>query len=200
MPGFTLVVTEGLLDATVGERLLDQLGIERTHTRFIPKGGEDAFWRECPRYNQAARHAGPILGLADLEQAPCPSGLIANHLPTGREPGFVVRVAERMVESWLMADRARLSEYLRVSPARISANPETYPHPKRALVDVARHSTRREVREDMVPEAGSKGIVGRGYTACLSEFIRQYWRPLDAQQNSPSLARAITAINAAAQV
>jgi hypothetical protein len=199
MPSFTLVVTEGILDATVGERLLDQLGIERMYTRFVPKGGADVFWRECPRYNQAAKYVGPVLGLADLEQAPCASGLITDHLPAGREPGFVVRIAERMVESWLLADRARLSEYLRVSPTRISANPETYPHPKRALVDVARHSARRDVREDIVPEQGSMGIVGRGYTARITEFIRQYWNPLDARENSPSLARAITAIKAAAK-
>lgn len=197
MPSFTLVVTEGLLDATVGERLLDQLGIERTYTRFIPKGGWDTFWRECARYNEAARHAGPILGLADLEQEPCPSGLIANHLPAGRQPGFVVRIAERMIESWLLADRTRLSAYLRVSAARISGDPETYPHPKQALVDIARHSSRRDVREDIVPEEGSKGIVGRGYTLRLGEFVRRHWMPLDAQRNSPSLARAITAISAA---
>jgi len=121
---FTLVVTEGLLEITAGERLLDVLEIDRTFTRFIPKGGWDAFWRDAPRYNAAARQSGPVLGLADLEQEPCPSGLIAKHLPHGREAAFVLRIAERMLESWLLADRRALANFLHVAAKHIPEHPE----------------------------------------------------------------------------
>jgi hypothetical protein len=121
---FTLVVTEGQLEVTAGEKLLDALGVDRRSTRFIPKGGYEIFWREIPRYNQAARFCA-VLGLADLEQNPCASGLIAKHLPHGREPAFVLRIAKRMLESWLLADRAALAEFLRVAQKHIPADPET---------------------------------------------------------------------------
>jgi hypothetical protein len=197
MPGFVLVVTEGLLDVTAGERLLDVLGIDRTHTRFIPKGGWEAFWRDAIRYNDAARHSGPVLGLVDLEQEPCPSGLIAEHIPHGRHAAFILRIAERMLESWLLADRVSIARFLRVRIGQIPENPESEINPKLALVNAARHSTRKEIREDIVPEEGSGGIVGRGYTSRMGEFIRQRWHPINAQANSQSLRRAISAIQVA---
>ena len=49
--------------------------------------------------------------------------------------------------------------------------PESLPHPKRALVDLARRSSVRAIREDLVPEPGSAAIVGRGYTPRMTEFI-----------------------------
>lgn len=194
---FTLVVTEGLLEVAAGERLLDVLGIDRTFTRFIPKGGWEAFWRDAPKYNSAARHSGPVLGLADLEQEPCPSGLIGKHLPHGRDAGFVLRIAERMLESWLLADRKALANFMHVAAKHIPEEPEREVNPKLALVNAARHSRRKEVRDDIVPGEGTVGIVGRGYTSRLGEFVRDIWQPLNAQNRSPSLRRAIASIQAA---
>lgn len=194
---FTLVITEGQLEITAGERLLDELGVDRSFTRFIPQGGWEAFWREAPRYNAAARYAGPVLGLADLEQEPCPSGLIDARLPGGRNAGFVLRIAERMLESWLLADRVRLASFLRVGVKHVVSDPESERNPKLALINAARHSTKNVILDDIVPEQGSKGIVGRGYTARIGEFIREHWKPLDAQANSQSLRRAIAAIRMA---
>lgn len=194
---FTLVVTEGLLEVAVGERLLDVLGIDRTFTRFIPKGGWEAFWRDAPRYNTAARHSGPVLGLVDLEQEPCPSGLIGKHLPHGREASFVLRIAERMLESWLLADRKALAGFMHVAAKHLPEDPDQEENPKLALVNAARHSRRKEVRDDLVPEEGTAGIVGRGYTSRLGEFVREIWQPLNAQNSSQSLRRAIASIQAA---
>lgn len=74
MPAFPLVVTEGLLDVPVAQKVLTALDIEHEETRFVPKGGRNAFWRDAMKYNHAAQHAGPVLGVTDLEQSPCPSG------------------------------------------------------------------------------------------------------------------------------
>lgn len=194
---FTLVVTEGLLEVTAGERLLDALGIDRSTTRFIPKGGWEAFWRDVPRYNAAARHSGPVLGLADLEDEPCPSGLMAKYLVHGRERAFVLRIAERMLESWLLADREALASFLHVPIKRIPEDPEGESNPKLALVNAARFSRRRTVMEDIVPEDGAAGIVGRGYASRVGNFVRNVWQPLNAQARSQSLRRAIAAIRAA---
>ena len=197
MPTVLLVVTEGLLEIPAAMKVFSTLGIDHTETRFIPKGGKDAFWRDALRYNQAAVHAGPILGIADLEQHPCASALIAQFLPHGRHELFVLRVAQRMLESWLLADRDALATFLRVPNARVPADPDDLPNPKQALVNLARQSRNRQIVEDIVPRVGSQGVVGRGYMSRMTEFIRSSWRPEVASANSSSLRRALVALEGA---
>lgn len=194
---FALVVTEGLLEVPVAERLLSVLDLPYQQANFVPKPGRVAFWRDARRYNEAARHVGPVLGLADLEQEPCPSGLIEQHLPHGRHQAFVLRVAERMLESWLLADRSALAGFLRIPVGSIPGDPDSLPHPKQTLVNLARNSRRREVVADLVPKTGSAGLVGRGYVTRMTEFVKDAWRPLHARTNSDSLDRAMRAIQAA---
>ena len=196
MATFLLVVTEGLLEVPAAQKLLAVLGVDFGETRFISKGGRDTFWQDASRYNQAAQHVGPVLGIADLEREPCPSGLISNYLPHGRHPLYVLRIAERMLESWLLADREGISAFLRVPTARVPVNPDQRPHPKQDLVNLARLSRKRDIVADLVPREGSEGVVGRGYTSQMTEFIRSTWRPVEASANSDSLRRAVAAIQA----
>lgn len=198
MSVFLLVVTEGLLEVPVAQKVFTALGIEHEETRFVSKGGTNAFWREAVKYNHAAQHAGPVLGVADLEQSPCPSGLIAQHLPHGRHPLFILRIAEHMLEAWLLADREAIASFLRVPATRVPDDPDNRPNPKRDLVNLARQSRKRRILEDIVPAQGSEGIVGRGYLSQMTEFIRDSWRPRKASANSDSLRRALVAIQAAA--
>lgn len=197
MRPISLVITEGQLEVPTAQKIFAVLGLPIGEARFISKGGRHAFWGDAPRYSAAAAQVGPILGLADLEAAPCPSGLISDHLPHGLHPAFILRVAERMLESWLLADRDRIAEFLHVPRGRVPGNPDALSHPKQELVNLARQSRRRHVIDDLVPPQGSSGVVGRGYTSRMAEFIRSFWRPLDAQHNSESLRRALAAIQAA---
>jgi hypothetical protein len=194
MAEFFLVVTEGILDMPVAEKLLSTLSIPLEGVSVIAKSGRRAFWRDAWRYNQAARSVGPVFGLADLESFPCPSGLIAKHLPGGRHPDFVLRIAERMLESWLLADTEHLATFLGIGQHSIPRDPDSEPHAKQALVNLARKSPNRELVDDLVPESGSKGIVGRGYTPRMTEFVNEHWSPLTAGKRSESLRKAIAAI------
>ena len=99
-----------------------------------------------------------------------------------------------MLESWLLADGRGLSEFLRVSPAIIPREPEAEVHAKRTLVNIARQSPVRAIRIDLVPEEGSRGVVGRGYTSRMTEYVADHWRPSEAAKRSQSLRRAIAAI------
>ena len=197
MPAFLLVVTEGLLEIPVAKKVLTTLGIDQDQTRFYPKGGKDAFWRDAQKYNRAALHVGPILGIADLEQQPCVPGLIEKYIPRSREQNFVLRVAERMLESWLLADREALARYLYVPVGRVPADPDSLPNPKLELVNLARQSRRRRIFEDLVPKQGGQGVVGRGYTPVMTAFIDDFWRPRVAAGHSSSLMRALNAIERA---
>lgn len=198
MPAFPLVVTEGLLEVPVAQKVLATLGIEYEETRFVPKGGKSAFWRDAMKYNHAAQYVGPVLAVTDLEQSPCPSGLIVQYLPHGRHPLFILRIAEHMLEAWLLADRQAIASFLRVPAARVPDDPDNRPNPKQDLVNLARRSKKRRILEDIVPPQGGEGIVGRGYLSQMTEFIRNSWRPQEASASSDSLRRAIVAIQAAA--
>ncbi|MBM3878332.1 MAG: hypothetical protein FJ387_01205 [Verrucomicrobia bacterium] len=194
--GFALVVVEGALEVPASLKLLAAAGARTEGVQPIDKGGRVRFWQDAPRYNRAAAKLGPVLGLADLEAFPCPSGLLAKHLRPSRHPGFVLRIAERMLESWFLADDS-LADFLRISGALLPRSPDTETNPKQTLVNLARRSRSVRLRDDLVPVQGSSGIVGKGYTPRMTEFIECHWRPSRAQQRSESLRRALAAIRLA---
>jgi hypothetical protein len=71
---FVMAVVEGALEAHIARRLSDYHGFQLAAVH--DKGGGSSFWRDAARFDQAAARLGPVLGLVDLERAPCPSELI----------------------------------------------------------------------------------------------------------------------------
>ena len=189
-----LMIGEGLLDARAGFRLLQSLDVPIDPVRCIDKGGSGAFWRDAPKYDAMARNDGIVLALTDLDRAPCPSGLISQRLGRAPSARFLLRIAARKIESWLIADAGNLALYFGVRWQKVPSNPDSLPDPKQALVNLARQSRLRSIREDVVPEPGSSAPVGKNYVRVMESFIEQHWDPLGASANSRSLARAINAI------
>ena len=188
MPSVTLVV-EGTTDAAVARRLLSEVGLEPHHEYVTNgKGGLD---QRLAGYNKAARFSCWLV-LRDLDQDfNCAPDLRQAILP---RPAAHMRlhVPVRAVEAWLLADSETLSRSLSVPLSKVPADPEAVPHPKRALVDLARSSRKRAIREALVPAAGTTARVGPGYSAFLTEFATQTWRPAVAATRSQSLARLRT--------
>jgi hypothetical protein len=104
------------------------------------------------------------------------------------------RVAVRQVEAWLMADAETLPQYLGVPQNAIPLDPEALPNAKTEMVNLARRSTRKDIRNDMVPRQGSGRAVGPAYTSRLIEYVKTAWRPWEAAQRSDSLRRALVCI------
>jgi hypothetical protein len=106
------------------------------------------------------------------------------------------RVAVREIEAWLLADRERLAAFLGVKSARLPANPEEEPDPKRIIVELAQQSRRREIREDMAPRPGSGRQIGPAYSSRLIEFVSGSggWRPEVAARSSDSLRRCLSCL------
>lgn len=179
-------LVEGHLDGRLLRALWRQLGLDAQSLRLRDAGGS-RFWQLALKYNEAGRHQR-VVGLADLEQAPCPSMLL-QRLQPARSAGFRLRIAVRMLESWLMADREALAAWLGVAARSVPHDPDREPHPKRALVELARSSRKRSIREALVPQ-GSGAIVGPEYTTLVGEFIDGQWRAARARPRSPSLERA----------
>lgn len=148
--------------------------------------GGHQFWIHARRYNEAGRRQ-VVLGLADLEQVECVPGALAVLGPV-RSEGFKLRLAVRMLESWLMADRDAFARELGVPIRSVPGNPDLLTHPKKTVIDLARHSRRTAVKAGLVP-TGS-GIVGSEYVPFMASFIGRSWSPARARVNSPSLERA----------
>ena len=141
-------------------------------------------------WNKAARGV-PFVILTDLDRHPCPAALIGDWIPHHRHTNLLLRVAVREVESWVLADPANLSAFLRVNPNIIPPQPDSLPDPKKVLVDTANRSRSREVRRRVVPKPGSTAKQGPEYNACLIEFVQGTWSIDTAVAASPSLARTM---------
>jgi len=148
------------------------------------------------RYNQAARHT-PWLVLVDLDRsADCAPPFVAAKLP---HPSAAIRfrVAVRAAEAWLLADAEHIARFLSVPLARIPVNPDAELDPKATLIQIARRSRKRVIREELVPREGSGAKVGPGYAGRLIEFVAgadQMWHPDVAAQHSESLRRCIVSL------
>lgn len=164
---------EGPTDEAVIRRLLKLVGA--APGSMYGKCGKDHLCRRIQGYNNAARIA-PWFVLVDLNSdVTCAPPLRESWLPeVSRYMCF--RIAIREVESWLLADCDRISSFLSVSPARIPRDPESVTDPKMTMLDLARHSKRRAVREDMVPRQDS-GRSGYRNFRCTSRLFRLVYAP-----------------------
>jgi hypothetical protein len=190
MTGLVVVsaAVEGIVDEAAVRKLIFHAG-GRPGTVY-GKSGKAFLRRQIHGYNNAARHL-PWMVLVDLDSdAQCAPPLCEEWVP---DPALYLcfRVAVREVEAWLMADADSLAGFLSVARSRIPADPEQLQNPKTELVNLARNSRRREIREDMVPRERSGRQVGPAYASRLMEYVETRWRPDLAAQRAESLRRAI---------
>jgi hypothetical protein len=191
---FDLVVVEGDLEVAVASRLLGDAGHRVFPGLFVNKHGQAAFWSDAPRYNRAAQRLR-ILGLVDLERAACASGLIRQKIGPEKHPNFVLRVAVRMIESWLIADSGLADEF-ELPPSKLPRHPDQEPHAKKLLVNLVRGYSPAKIQAGFVPERLQRGLTGYDYEPRLARFVGKQWAPREAAKRSPSLRRALHAIDA----
>jgi hypothetical protein len=154
------------------------------------RGGFGYLRRTINGWNAAAK-GKPFIVLTDLDDAPCPAHLLAAWLTSAPSPNLIFRVAVREVESWLLADRQNFAEFLRIAERHMPHNPDAIPDPKAALIALARGSRLKDIRDSLLPRAGSTAKQGPGYNECLGTFVRKNWDVNVASAQSPSLARAL---------
>jgi hypothetical protein len=193
------VLVEGVTDEAVVRRLLEHTGL---HCGYVyGKNGKGALLKLLPNYNRAA-HFTSWLTVVDLDQdAECAPPFVQRVLAVPSQY-MVFRVAVQAVEAWLLADAERIAAFLGIPKARIPPSPDTVPDPKALLIDLARQSRRKAIREDIVPREGSGSRVGPGYVGRLIEFVtatEHLWRPNIASEHSDSLRRCIESLQAIPQ-
>jgi hypothetical protein len=189
--------TEGIVDASVAEKLIRLCGAIPGLPRVA--GGKTKLDPNIPRYAQSANWL-PWLILRDLDNdAPCGAEL-RRALLDGDVPLLCLRIAVRQIEAWLMLDREAIASFLKVPLEKVPANPEELPHAKRAMIDLARHSSSRSIRQALVPREGVGASEGPEFAAQMLQFARDHWRPdvAAAAQPMSSLARAIECLRSLA--
>lgn len=182
------IACEGLLDRMVLEQLMmaHRLPVGPTYDR----GGKVRLDERLRGYVNAARFL-PWIVQRDLDNdANCAPELVRRLVPDP-PAGLCLIVAVRQVEAWLLADRPAMATFLRVGKSIIPDRPEDLPNAKAALVDIARRSRSRELREEMVPALASGRAVGIGYTARMQAFVQTHWDFRRACPVAPSLATLV---------
>lgn len=191
------VVVEGASDRGLASAVVRASG--REVVTLHVKKGRTRLDRDLPNYNRAARWE-PWVVFRDSDTR-CPVELRGRLLDrVGRpNPGLLLRIVHPMSEAWLLADREGIAEYFSLSVSKVPSEPETLQDPKQTLLELARHSRSRTIREDVVIDDGAGGVrTGPLYVARLNEFAQQHWSAERAARRSDSLRRAIERIRSLA--
>ncbi|GAB4132595.1 MAG: hypothetical protein Fur0046_02480 [Cyanobacteria bacterium J069] len=143
--------------------------------------------------NNAAK-GSPYLVLTDLDRNECPLAVLSDWLPYPKHPNLIFRVAVVEVEAWLLAHRKAFADFLGISIDLIPHDIDSETDPKRLLIDLAKRSRKRNLRDAIVPPQGSTAKIGRDYNGQLIEFVNQNWQVAAARDCSRSLDRAMNAI------
>ncbi|MGA3099430.1 MAG: hypothetical protein ABSF25_23500 [Bryobacteraceae bacterium] len=154
------------------------------------RGGFGYLRRTIHGWNSAARSI-PFIVLTDLDVCECPASLIADWLTAPQHPNLLFRIAVREVESWLLADTVNLSRFLGVPEREMPSDCDNLADPKAEIIELARRSRIRAIRDGIVPKRGSTAKQGPDYNGLLGLFVRGGWDLKAAAAGSPSLARTI---------
>jgi hypothetical protein len=184
------LVIEDELSEVVLRRLLADTNRDYFVGSAYGRNGFGYLRKTANNWNAAAAAGTPILLLTDLDQHECPSQLIVGWLNHQCHQNFLFRVAVREVESWVLADREGFAQFLGISAVLVPAAPDDVADPKQTLVNLARRSRRRMLKDSLVPRVGSTAAQGPDYNGCLGDFVRTRWNSNTARNRSPSLNRA----------
>ena len=134
----------------------------------------------------------PVLAMVDFmdTREECPPSIVSGWTPN-RHPNMLLRAVVREVESWILADRRGIAKFLSIPLTSVPLSPEEEVDPKRKVIDLARNSTKREIREGFVPKPDSTAAVGSGYNPLMERFIHGEWSPAAARAAAPSLDKCM---------
>lgn len=192
------LATEDALSEAVGLRLLSEHeGLVHIAPTRLRKGGFGYLRSSMDSWKQLAQRQIVML-LTDLDRIACPLLLLNDWLGTGQAcpDNLIFRIAEREIESWLLADHEAFVQ-LMGTKVKLSPAPDTLPDPKQYLLEQAKKAS-RAIREDLVAEKGAMARQGLGYNVRLVAWVETQWCPARAAERSPSLARARRALSQAA--
>ena len=188
---------EDVVSQAVAQRLISEYAPSLELTQIFGLSGFGDLKLKMPTFDKIAQYREPILVITDLDNLQLCLVEFRSEWCQGLQmpPSFVFRIAVAEIESWLLADRLQIAQWLGISESLIPQRPEDVPQPKECLVRLARRSRNRRLRESMVPRPGSTRSTGPGYNDCVSQFAALNWNPDVARIITPSLNRTIIRIS-----
>nr|NQU90113.1 hypothetical protein [Bacteroidota bacterium] len=184
------LVYEDDLSEAVMAKLLMHFGDKYSIHNAYPGHGFGYLKSNIRGFNQASI-VSPFFMLTDLDNYECPPTLKDDWINFPLQPNFIFRIAVREVEAWLLADTVGLSEFFRVSTANFPTNPENDANPKLTLIQLARRSRIRRIREDIIP-INENASIGPNYNGCLMDFVLNKWSIENAMIRSRSLEKTFS--------
>jgi hypothetical protein len=189
------LLPEGYMEELVGARLISFCG-NALGNIYNARSGCDYIRTRAAKFHPLATDDSGVLVLTDFRDTAedcLPSALRAYLLDALPHPAasFLLRFAVNELESWLMADRQNLADFMGVSAGKIPQKPELEEFPKRTLVKIARRSRKTRIREGVAPPQGHAASVGPEYVSLLHEFILKHWNIEAALLSAPSLERCV---------
>ncbi|MDA8425984.1 MAG: hypothetical protein M0Z80_07575 [Treponema sp.] len=196
---FNIAVEDDLSESVVKKILaLEGCSVARRfpdRDRLQASPGKGHLLKKITAYN-ASSAIVPFLMMLDLDTSTCAPEMLRVWMPFAPNPRFLLRVAVRETETWLLADRHGMASFLGIAISSLPAHPEDLADPKAALIALARRSRSKRLRESIVPI--EQGIpIGPDYNGILSGFVNAQWDIDEASKNSDSLMRARLAIRRA---
>jgi hypothetical protein len=187
------IVVEDYLTKAIILKIIDSF-----HDKFcagtpIMQNGSGYIKKKIISFNKAANYK-PYLIITDLDQYECPPLLIKEWLPYPKNPNLIFRIAVKEIETWLLADRSNLARYLKISIDKIPIEVESIIDPKNFLINLARKSPERNIREAIVPRYKGTAKIGPEYNDCLAEFVQNKWMVVESAKNSISLKKTLEAL------
>jgi len=192
---FIAVVAEDKLTQAVLHKCIQVYLPEFQISRSEVKGGRGNVQRELNAYSNLAKVL-PVLVGVDLDGDECAPALLRKWQGTYQShDNFLMRIAVREIESWVLADRKRFAKFIDGKSDDISKNPDAFEDPKLELLTLANQTAKAELRRELVPRNfGRYPRIGPAYNLQMCKFVLEKWRPHVAKNYSNSLSRAITAI------
>lgn len=182
-------LVEGITDEAVARKIVQTTG--HGFGVCYGKRGCGYIKEKVGLFNASTPHR-PMLTLVDFmdTDAACSPEVLSAWLPN-RHVNMLFRVVVREIESWLLADRENFSKFIGISQSRLPTAPEVLDDPKRTVVNLARKSKYRHIRQAIVPSRNSSAQVGALYASEMIRFIGEHWDIQAARQYSLSLERCM---------
>ena len=126
-----ILAVEDKLGEAVLLKILGSLGIEVSQS--IGFQGKGYLQNKAQNLNQASL-GFPVIMLTDQDlPEQCPPRLLQDWVKGTQHPNFFLRIAVMEIESWIMADRSGITDFLAIPLNRIPQDTDAIPNPRNTL-------------------------------------------------------------------
>jgi len=188
------LAVEDELSEHIARRALAEQHARYSISAVFRRGGFGYLKKQAPAFNNAAKKT-PFLLLTDLDQNICPPALVASWLSGPKQDNFLLRVAVREMESWLLGDQPGLKSFLRLKKGPLIPSPEQISDPKAEMLKLSMGSTSRQIREALVwSDKDGRLYQGPDYNGTLGGFVSTQWDISRSRKNCKSLEHLFKAL------